>query len=333
MTTSAVYIASVPQTQRYRVLGGSDVLEAPLDVARHIVAQCAEGPVTFRAMLETVRREVVEALAPEMPAHTADVSTRSEFAHPREVPIDDRDGVSLVFVEQRAVPGLLQLWLTLNPVDGGTGGISTLNMRLSRHDPLGPRAVVTRLQACRDAGVIPRDVDLDAALACALAPDVSPSKPGHAALGVGHLLGQSFYEGSSHVLVTLQIPVHEAAQSMLMADIWVDGAILDMRRYGTPEAALRAPNVSTYAIHTREDGPLTDALLDARTASDVLLVEWEIDDPSELRGVMVGSHETAMQVELDVLGNVDFEYGPDPLDLVEWVTQVAGVQLQHLHSG
>ncbi len=318
--------------QRFRVIGGTHVPEAPLDLARHVVAHCAEGSVTFHASLETSRRDVVAALAPRMPADTADVSTVSEVGHPREVPLAD-EGLSIVFVEQRgAVPGLSQLWLTLAAEEDGPGGSTSLHMRLSRRDPLGPVAVAERLRACRDAGVIPRDADLDAALASVLAPEVSPEKPGRVELGNGHLLTQVFFEGSGEALVSLQYPVREVAGALVMADIWVHGAPILLRRFGSPEAALRAPNVATYGIHLREDGPLTDALLEAREPSERLLVEWEVSSPEGLHSVALECERTPPEVEVGVHGYVDSNYGPDPLDLVEWIAREAGVQLEYLHS-
>ena len=41
---------------------------------------------------------------------------------------------------------------------------------------------------------------------------------------------------------------------------------------------------------------------------------------------------TPPEVEVGVHGYVDSNYGPDPLDLVEWIVREAGVQLEYLHS-
>jgi len=330
----------VSQTHRYRVLGGTDVPAEPLELARHIVAQCAEAPVTFHAMLETLRRDVVEALGPQLDPETADVCTRSLLADPRDVLLaGEHAGVSLAFIEQRvSLPGLLQQWVTLSEE---VGGATTLHMRLSRRDPLVADTVTARLRACQDAGVLPPDASIQLAVMRVLTADVGPSRAMRVELGAGTLLGQSFYEGSHELLINLEFSSREPAPRLLLADIWQPHTPVELRRYGTAEAALRAPSVAAYSIHSRVDGPLTGALLAARVGDEELSIEWDIAEPSQLCGVAISRRSTVasggeasahvLDVELDVRGNVDFEYGPDPEDLVVWISERARVELQHLH--
>jgi hypothetical protein len=324
---------------RFRVLGGTDVPDAPLDLGRHIVAQCAQGPVEFRARLETVRPDVVARLATQINPESADVCTCSLLSHAREVPVaGHEEGVSQLFIEQRGVPGLLQQWVSVYYRKARIG-CTSLHTRVSRKDPLSAGVFSARLRACQDAGIIPPEAGVEAAVATLMAADISSRHPLRVELGLESLLVQSCHERSHELLITLELPSCEPAPRLVLADIWQPGSPIALRRYGTPDAALRAPSVETYAIHTRLDGPLTDAMVAIWSPKDQLSVEWEVDDELGLCGVTVASNAEAssgaahaLTVELDVKGHVDFTYGPDPESLGERISERARIDLEYMYA-
>lgn len=328
------------QKHRFRVLSPEVESRSPLELARHIVAACAEGPVTFRATLKTPRRDQVSRLAPLLEPQTTSVGTFSRLAGPEHVPLDDpHPGSVQAFIEQPgAEPGLLQQWITHYVAAGDGGSVTTLHLRIDRGDPLSRPIVLERLSACRAVGVLPRDADIEAAVQEALA-NVAPDRSCRVVLGGGSLLAQSFVEGSPVVLLSLEL-LPAVTASLLRANLWRPGAAVELRRYSTVSAALRAPAVSTYEVHTEADGPLTEALLAERGPSESLTVEWEIGGDSELAGVCLVEDtgdgrvelgvESRAHVEVEVACSVDWEWGPDPEEAVQPFALRAGLALVHL---
>lgn len=329
------------QTHRYRVLPSEDGPQPPLVLARRIVATCAEGPVVFRAMLQTTRRELVAQLEALFQPPTASVGTFSRLARPEDVPMDDPpDRSTQAFIEQPGpVAGLLQQWITHYVAAGDGGSATTLHLRIDRDDPRSLPAVLERLRACQDVGVLPPDTDVKGAVHEVLT-GVTPDHPRRVPLGRGSLLAQSFFEGSPAVLLNLELRMPGVTASLLRADIWRPGEAVELRRYSTLQAALRVPHAASYELHTEVDGPLTDALVAARAAGEALTVEWEIGGESELSGVSVvddaedgaarAGDGAGLHVELDVARHVDWEYGPDADEAVEPFALRAGLALRHL---
>ena len=333
------------QTHRYRAHPQAERPEPPIELARRLVLECAEGPVTFRAMLQTPRREVVAQLAALIQPPNADVGTCSLLAEPRDVPLDEPvEGETLAFIEQHGeVVGLLQQWITVFVAAGEAGGRTTLHLRLARDDVHARGTILARLRACQGAGVLPQDADIDGTVERVLSADVGPDRPLRVPLGEGSLLAQSFFEGSRELLLNLELPTPAHAGQLLRTDLWKTDVPIELRRYSTALAALRAPHVQRFEIHAREDGPLTDALIAARSVGEALTVEWEVAAESELCGVIV-TYEAgsklphladmhALHVEIEVRGSVDWEYGPDPMEMAAPLAERARIQVEHLHGG
>jgi hypothetical protein len=331
----------VLQTHRYRVLPRQDGTQRPLELARHIVDVCAEGPVAFRATLKTARRELVAQLSALIQPPSASVGTFSRLMGPHDVPLDDPpDGSTLAFIEQPGPQtGLLQQWVTHYVAAGDGGSATTLHLRIDRDDPHSLPAVLERLRACQDVGVLPREADVEGAVHQVLT-GVTPDHSRRVPLGRGSLLAQSFFEGSPAVLLNLELRMPGVTASLLRADIWRPGEAVELRRYSTLQAALRVPHAASYELHTEVDGPLTDALVAARAAGEALTVEWEIGGESELSGVSVvddaedgaarAGDGAGLHVELDVACHVDWEYGPDADEAVAPFALRAGLALRHL---
>lgn len=318
-----------------------DRTQPPLDLARRIVATCADGPIVFRATLRTTRREVVTRLSALLQSSTANVGTFSRLKGPQDVPLDDpTEGSAQAFIEQPGpTTGLQQQWITHFAAAGDGGSATTLHMRIDQHDPQSAPAVLERLRTCQEAAVLPRDVDIEGALRQVLC-DVDPDHPRRVALGGGSLLAQSFSAGSSSVLVNLELPLPGVTASLLRANIWRPGEAVELRRYSTVQSALRAPSVLSYELHSEADGPLTEALVASRAQGEWLTVEWEIGGDSELRGVFVvddaadgvarGGEGAGPHVEVEVACYVDWEWGPDPDEAVEPFALRAGVAVQRV---
>lgn len=329
------------QKHRYRVQPRHEETQSPLALARHIVATCAEGPVVFRASLQTTRREVLTRLSSHLEPPTASVGTFSRLAAPEDVPLDDpRDGSTQAFIEQPGpAAGLLQQWVTHYVAAGDGGSASTLHMRIDREDPRSLPTVLARLRACQDGGVLPRDADVEGAVHQVLS-GVTPDPSRRVPLGRGSLLAQSFFEGSPVVLLNLELRMPGVTASFLRADIWRPGDAVELRRYSTLQAALRVPNAASYELHTEADGPLTEAILAARAPGEALTVEWEVGGDSELSGVSVVDDAEAgaarvgegasLHVEVEVACHVDWEYGPEADEAVEPFALRAGLALRHL---